>query len=155
MATKAENTTEQKAKFSITRKIMELFNLGDSGKLDSFFTRVTKSLNRDITALETNKRTIRFNAKQREDELKDQLEDAQDSLQEAYLAVSPEDVKTNEDQKSFMDFYLKNIHAKRDEVKRIEELIKAHKEELAANIKSVDDRINSRKEDIEAISATK
>lgn len=140
------------AKFSITRKIMEFLKLGDSGKLDSFFSRVEKALVGQIKAINKNIDTKEFVAEQKLDSLKDKLEDAQAELEDAYLGVTPEDVTTNGDQIKYMEKYLENIHIKRNAIKEIEEEIASVKENLESEITAMKEDIAQREEDIKAIS---
>ena len=91
------------------RAISAFLKLGDDGKLDSFFTRIIKTLSKEVCAHKKNLDNLRFNHEQKLDELNDSLEDAQTALQESYLKVDIELIGNNAAQKSFEDLYLENI----------------------------------------------
>lgn len=127
-------TTESTGKFSLTRKIAAMFKLGENGKLDSFFERVVKSLKKEKTLLTKNLDNAEFNHKQALDNIDDKLEDAKDTLQEAYTSVDLECIKTNELQKDHVEVYLSGIEGATKAVqlleKEREKLIEAYKEEV-------------------------
>tara|TARA_R110000764_G_scaffold64009_2_gene134947 strand:+ start:149 stop:610 length:462 start_codon:yes stop_codon:yes gene_type:complete len=112
------------SKFPIVQKIMETFKLGDGGKLDSFFTRIDKTLSREIAAHEKNIENNKFNSKTVTEGLQDDLEDAEQRLAEAFMAVEPENVDTNQKASGFVDAYLEGISKAEKAVERIEEEIK-------------------------------
>ena len=51
----------QTSKFSIVRAISAFLKLGDDGKLDSFFTRIIKTLSKEVCAHKKNLDNLRFN----------------------------------------------------------------------------------------------
>ena len=140
------------SKFSIVRAISAFLKLGDDGKLDSFFTRVVKTLNKEIAAHEANLKTIAFNFTQNLDELKDNLEDAQSALADAYMKVDVSRISTNEDQKDFMERYLENIDNHAAAVKRIEKSIESATEANEEKVKGIKEQVASLKERISKIS---
>jgi hypothetical protein len=143
------------AKFSLSRKISALFNLGTDGKLDSFFDRVIKQLKKEIILLNKNLDNLAFNHKQSIDELEDKIEDAQNAQEEAYSAVDLECIKTNADQVLHVDVYLGKIG---NATKVVEKLTKQRgKLEEIYNFdkQKVQDQIDNLKVYISTISKTK
>lgn len=133
---------ESTSKFSLVREICALMNLGDEGKMDSFFNKTVKKLNKEVSVLTKNLDTNTFNHEQKLDGFVDQLEDANEALKQAYRNVPVSRITTNEDQNSFIDDYLDNIDSKALDVKRIEEsrdyVIKAYEEEQEDIQKQID-----------------
>lgn len=127
---KEECQVVSNSKFSIVRKIAALLKLGDEGKMDSFIERVVRTLNKEIAALTRNMSARKINNTQELEDHKDELEDAQQELADSYLAVSPEQVATNEKQKDFVDTYLAGIAAAKRKVTSIERAIEKSKERL-------------------------
>ena len=130
------------SKFSLVKKIQELFKLGDAGKLDSFFSRVENTLNRDIKHLNANKATLKVNLEIEIEEKQDSLQDAENALEEVYLDVPVERIGSNANEKEYMEVYFAKIR-KAEEVKSgIEEEITALKDSYEAEIKDIDAQIS-------------
>lgn len=152
MANETTKPASVSCKFSITRKIAELLNLGDSGKIDSFLTRVIKTLTGDIKGLNHNLGALKFTNTQENDALADRLEDAKEALANEYLNIQSESVETNAKQTEFIDVYLGNISRKQKEVESIELEIKSLKESYDAKVKDINDQIASLTAKIETMS---
>lgn len=141
------------SKFSIVRAISAFLKLGEDGKLDSFFSRVVKTLSKEVTALKQNLKNLEFNHTTKIDELKDKLEDAQTALDESYMKVDMEKISTNESQKDFMETYLSNIDTKELAVKAIEAQIERENQSYNDDKESIDKEIESLNKRINKISA--
>ena len=139
------------SELAIVRKIAAFLKLGDSGKLDSFFTRILKTLNREIDGLKKNIETNKFNYKQTLDDLKDQVEDAREALTEQFMSVDPTQVATRELQKNYVDVYLKSISNKEADIDALEERIIKKKEELKEQNDTIQKRISARQNRIKTI----
>lgn len=147
---KAAQGATSTGKFSLTRKISEFFKLGDDGKLDSFFSRMVKSLTKEVTAHKKNLDNLKFNYDQKIDELNDSLEDAETALAEAFLKVDVEQIATNALQSDFQEIYLSNLDTHEYNVKSIEKEIETEtntyttrKEEIEKSIASLEKRIKT------------
>lgn len=141
------------SKFSLVRAISEFLKLGDDGKLDSFFTRVIKTLEKEKVAFNKNLDNLKFNHEQKLDELKDSLEDAKAALDEQYLKVSVDKIGTNEAQKDFMESYLTAIDTHELAVTKIEKQIESLKEGYKADKERIEKQIESLNKRITKISA--
>jgi cellobiose-specific phosphotransferase system component IIA len=113
MEKKAENTgnTEVTAIYSLTRKVLAFFNLGDVGKVDSFVGKLVKDFERAITK---NKQLLAIKANSHVDvlaEIDEKLEDAQEQLNEAWLNIPMDKVATHDAQNNYKEDYLNNIEA--------------------------------------------
>lgn len=151
----ARDAQEIVSEFSLVRKICSLLKLGDIGKLESFFNRVIKSLNKEIAANVKNIEVLKFNHTQALEELDDEIEDAQQSYEDSYLKVDVSKLNTNESQKEFQEVYLLEIANKakivEDLKKKKETLVRDHE----AEIKEIEDTIALLKERVSKISESK
>ncbi len=141
------------SKFSIVRKISEFLKLGDDGKLDSFFTKIAKTLAKEVSAHKKNLDNLKFNHEQKIDELEDSLEDAESALAEAFLKVDIERIGNNASQAEFQEIYLANLDTHELAVQRIEKEIEKAKEKYNSNKEDIDKAIKSLEKRIKTISA--
>jgi hypothetical protein len=139
------------SKFSIVRKIAELLKMGDQGKLDSFVSRVVKTLKREIAGLEKNLEVKKLSYNQEIEDLQDKLADAQEALENSYLQIDVDKIKTNEEQTAYVDVYLNNIDSKVQAVSQIEKLIEAKEKEFAAFSEDTERQIVSLSKRISAL----
>jgi ABC-type Zn uptake system ZnuABC Zn-binding protein ZnuA len=148
--------TENKAsvsKFAIVRKIAELLNLGTDGKLDSFLTRVVKTLSNEMKTLVKNLDTIDFRYKADRESLEDELEDAEEALATAYLNVNIDSINTNELQKAHVEEYLDMLDNHLEEVENVKSRLEKLDKRNEADIAETNERLESLKKRIAAISA--
>jgi hypothetical protein len=144
---------ENKANYSIVRKIQALLNLGEAGKLDSFFGRIDKTLNKDIVGHKKNIEALEFELENKKDKLEDDLADAEQELESAYLDVPVEEISTNEDQKNYMKVYLGNVKKYQDKVEDIKKDIKKVKSEHKDEVDKINEEIKSLKEMIDVVTS--
>jgi len=129
----------EEKKLSIVERIVTFLELNDAGKLQAFFKREAKKLKRDIKGNEKNLDTLGFNHEQGMEELAEKLEDAELRLENAYLSVDMDSIKTNEAQESFSRQYWVSI-----------ELAEKAVQEIKTQVKDREEAFNNEKEDIEA-----
>ncbi len=110
-------------KFALARKISEFLKLGEDGKLDSFFSRVEKTLKKEISAHNKNLDILKFNYEQELDTLEDRLEDAKAALVNAYMKVEVAEIGNNAKEQAYMEVYLENIDNHEIKVQEIEQEI--------------------------------
>jgi chaperonin cofactor prefoldin len=131
MSTKKVTTV---ADLAIVKKIMELLQLGEAGKIGAFFSKQIKDSEKAIRDLKRNKTTLENAYNDDVEDLTDQLQDAKEAVNDAYMAVTAEDVKTNAAMNSFADTYWYNVtqaEGKVDRIeKRMEETTDSHKEAI-------------------------
>jgi len=139
-------------KLTIVEKIMALLQIGEAGKIQHFFDKQVKTLNREINGLNKNKETLEYNCEQIIDNLKEQLEDAEVELESSYLNVSIADVDTNAKQDEFSDVYWSRVEKAESKVKNIRAEILLNEEKLKEELKSIDAQISERKRRISKIS---
>ena len=132
------------SKFSIVNKIVAFFQLGEEGKLSSFFARIHKQLGREIEGLKKTISNAEHNAAISVDEANDRLEDAKEALEESFLQVDVEDVSTNDKQIQHVEVYLGKITRAQKLVTKIEKEVEAIKEKLVKEVEGYQAEIDAR-----------
>ena len=140
---------KEQSKFGIVRTIMAVLALGESGQLDNFFMKQIKSFKKEIAKLDHNLETLRMTFNNRRDDLKEEIEDAKETLQLAYAEINPEEISSNEKQKEFAARYWRNIENKEKEVDILEERLenvsdnyKYESKKVKSQIKVINTRIS-------------
>lgn len=93
----------------IVAKIMTILNLGEEGKVGSFFNGLEKHYTSHISKLEHNLKSLEFKYNSDVDNLNDCLADAVEDLENSWLYVDLEKIQTREDQKNYINEYNTNI----------------------------------------------
>ena len=140
------------AKKSIVDRIMAVLNLTESGKIQHFFLKQIKNLEREITASERNITTITFHHEEDLDRSKEQLEDSKAELESAYLNVTVENVDTNAKQDAYAHTYWAGVEAAEEKVQRLEKSIESKIDAFKDQIKEIEVQIDERKRRVEKIS---
>jgi sugar-specific transcriptional regulator TrmB len=143
---KNQETTGTKFKFIAA--IMALFNLGDEGKFISFFSRLERDFNRSIEQLKINLSILKSTHDQRMTELRENLEDANQAVEDAWLNVNPEQIATNAMQEAYKTTYLEAIERAEEQAEIVESKIrdaeasyKASRDDIQKQIKAYEARI--------------
>lgn len=127
----------------LVAEIMSILKLDDAGRLEKFFTGEAKRFDSKIKAIEMNKKTSALQLELKMDGLVSKIEDAEASVADAYRAVKPENISTNDAMESFSERYWSNIEAKEAALARLI----AEKE---ASQKVYDEELKGREEKIAA-----
>ena len=135
----------------IVKKIMAKLQLGDAGKIGSFFAKQVKSCDRSIRDLRRNLETLKNQQSDDKLDLNDKLDDAKEALVDAYENVSPDDVKTNAKMGDFETTYWKRVTSALDLVKDIEDKQKSYKEKYNDNVKDINEQIEKYQARIDAL----
>jgi DNA repair exonuclease SbcCD ATPase subunit len=93
----------------IVAKIMTILNLGEEGKVGSFFNGLEKHYTSSITELEHNLQSLELRYASDSNKLQDSLTDAKEDLENAWLQVDVEKIQTREDQRNYIKVYNNNI----------------------------------------------
>lgn len=112
----------------VVAKVMAFLKLDDCGRVDKFFDKQVKAFKDKIKVLERNATTAEIKFSQVTDKYNDNLEDAKESLEEAYLAIKPEDISSNEAIDRFSVSYWANIEAKERAIEKLNDDMKAQQE---------------------------
>lgn len=155
MSTNSKNTdtTATNIIYAITRQINKTLKLGDVGKFDSFLSRVSNTLSKEIKGLERIASNEQYNHDNRLEELNDRLKDAEQELEASYLNIELESIGTNQKETDYVDTYLGNIDRHVLAVQKIEKSIATENEVYNDFVKNSDAQIASLNKRITAISA--
>jgi hypothetical protein len=135
-----ENTTS-KSKFTLTKKVMAFFKITEDAKVDSFFIGLEKEWNREIKTREHNIKTVEFDYEEKLSKLQDQLVDAEQALEDAWVNVNPEKLVTKSAEKDYTVQYVAHIENAESEVVSLKNSIEYLQEEHSENIQIVRDEI--------------
>ena len=113
---------------SVIERIKDKLGLTDDGKIEIFFNKQIKNLERSITTLKKNAENSRFNHDQNAESLREKLEDAQDALELSYEDVSVDQISSNANADAFAPVYWARIDRAEANVQEIEAAIKANEE---------------------------
>lgn len=144
---------ETLSEFSLVRKISAFLKLGETGKLESFFQRVIKTLSKEISAHKKNLDTLKFNYTQEIEDIDDEIQDAQVAYEESFMKVDIDKIGTNEAQKDFQEVYLANIDTKALVVENLKKKKEEATQAYDASVKETQEQIDSLTKRVEAISA--
>jgi vacuolar-type H+-ATPase subunit I/STV1 len=115
MSAQAQNTTT-KSKFTLTQKVMAFFKITEDAKVDSFFIGLEKEWNREIKTRQHNIQTVEFEYEEKLSKLQDQLVDAEQALEDAWVNVNPDKLVTKSAEKDYAVQYVAHIENAEAEV---------------------------------------
>lgn len=155
MSTNSKNTdtTATNIIYAITRQINKTLKLGDVGKFDSFLSRVSNTLSKEIKGLERIASNEQYNHDNRLEELNDRLKDAEQELEASYLNIELDSIGTNQKETDYVETYLGNIDRHVLAVQKIEKSIESENEVYNDFVKNSNAQIASLNKRITAISA--
>jgi len=138
-----------KLKLTLVERIVAFLKLNDAGKIQSFFDSETKNCKVQIKKLESNLKQLDLQNEIELEDLERRIEDAEGAVDDAYLNVDVEKIKTNADKDSFAKTYwgkiksadstlayLKDMHVEKLKV------IKDTKEDIEKQIDTYNVRID-------------
>jgi hypothetical protein len=140
MSTQAQNTTT-KSKFTLTQKVMAFFKITEDAKVDSFFIGLEKEWQREIKTREHNIKTVEFEYEENLSKLQDQLLDAEQALEDAWVNVNPEKLITKAAEKDYAVQYVAHIENAELAVVSIKDAIEKLEKDHSKNIQIVKDEI--------------
>lgn len=126
---------------NIVERIAKLLKLDEKGKLEKFFTRLTKQLKRDAESLKHNLAAINFEFSAKMQQLKDSLEDAIVAASDSLDNVPVEVLNSNQSMDEYFGTYLDNIKRADQKVTSIEQKIKKLTEDNQFQIKEIETKI--------------
>lgn len=147
--------SEPKTPVTLAEKFMAMFNLGDEGKVKSFYNRQRKKLVRSVAA---NERLMSnegdHNYPGRMEVLRDELEDAQTALEGSYLKIDVKKLETNADQDAHAKDFWKNVDKHLAAVQKCMDNIKKEEEAHKEKMQEYQDQIDTANERIAIIDGT-
>lgn len=126
---------------NIVERIAKLLKLDEKGKLEKFFTRLTKQLKRDAESLKHNLAAINFEFSAKMQQLKDSLEDAIVAASDSLDNVPVEVLNSNQSMDEYFGTYLDNIKRAEQKVTSIEQKIARLTEDNQFQIKEIETKI--------------
>lgn len=149
-----DTPTKSLSKLALVRAIMALLNIGEEGKVESFFQKALKSLKDDVKAEEQEIKVLEFEFESKFDKFTDELDDAKQAYEESFLAVNVRAIDTKSQQSDYVAVYFRNIREKRAKVIFVQEKIDQLKEAWGITQADNAKRIADFKEEFERISAS-
>ncbi len=144
-------TTNNNKSMSIVERVLAFLNITEEGKVNNFFMKLRKNLERDIKNLKKNLDTVTDNYNEKLDQLEENKQDAEVRVEEAYIGVTAEDISTNENASDFMDTYWERIERQETILARINANIESTKEEMETETKSIKEQIAERERKLSKI----
>lgn len=134
-------STKNSTPKSMFAKVAAFLKLGDEGKLQSFYTRLQRTVEQDIKKLTTSRGILVSNFQEATEQYQYDLQDATEAVDSAWMNVTPEQVATNELQADFMQTYLNGVSRAEAKVTALENQRKAAEEAHASALQAIDDKI--------------
>ena len=138
-----------KAKLSLVDRIVAFLKLNDAGRIQSFFDSETKNCKVQIKKLESNLKQTDLQNEIELEELERKIEDAEGAVDDAYLNVDVEAIKTNADKDSFARIYWGRIKSADQDLEYLQQAhadklksIKENKERIEKQIAAYNVRID-------------
>lgn len=149
MTTKKETTAT--SIYALAQKVLNILNIGEDAKINNFFAREVKKFEKFIRDLKRNLTTLENQYTDDVDDVNEKLIDAKEAVEDAKIAVTLDDVKTNDAADSFATIYWTNIDAKTKEVERLEQKLKDLKDTFEKETQKVKDQIEKYQKRIDMI----
>ena len=133
--------SNKKTSQTLTEKVLAFLKLGDDAKIRSFFDKQVKVIQRSIKNIESEKLTLERQYSIDQEHLQEQLEDAAEAVNAAYLNITVDNVSSNEKQAEFANVYWSGVEKAENKVKSIQSRIKSLEETYTSDIKRLDSEI--------------
>jgi hypothetical protein len=141
-----KNTNSVVASFSklaIVRAALAFLNLGDDGKLESFYGKVIRTLKQEVNVLKQNISQLKFNHDVKIENLHEKLQDAELAFEHAKIDVDITKINTNQAQTDYVDTFLNALDNKYLAVSSLKEQITDAEKSYTQNQKDIQDQIDS------------
>ena len=137
-------TTKKEATgiYALAQKVLDLLNIGEDAKINNFFSKEVKKAEKAIRDLRRNLTTLENQYNDSIDDVNEKLVDAKEAVEDAKIAITLNDVKTNDAADSFAGTYWRNVDSKLAEVKRLEKKSESLAESLKKSIEEVQEQID-------------
>ena len=136
----------KKSEYALVNAVVIALNLGDYGKIEGFVKKTAKTLEREVDTAERSIKNEQHNHKSMLSALNEKLEDAQTAVEDTYTNLDPAKLKTNEQQRAFMEIYLELIKEANGLVLTIEKEIEEVCEKSKEIVKELRKQIKIRRE---------
>ena len=136
----------------LVAEVLKLLKMDDAGRVSKFFKKEVKRLKEEIKTFEMNKQTAEIEFERILSKYDDQIEDAKETVKEAYTKIQVEEITSNENMENFSAKYWRNIDDKEYLLKSLVDERKRTVEQYEITVKERDEKIAKRVQRIEKIS---
>jgi flagellar motility protein MotE (MotC chaperone) len=130
---------------------MKVLKLDDQGLLEKFFDKQIKNLQRNIKVAKQNIEATTTNFENDKDELKDQIEDAEENVILAYTNIDPDQLKSNGSISIYEDIYWSNINRAEQNVEKLKGILENKASEYEQQIENYKEKIKKFEKTINVI----
>jgi len=135
---------KQSTGLAIVARIMKVLKLDEAGKIEKFFAKEIKKFETAIKHLNNNIVALKNVYQAAVDALNEKLEDAREAVENAYDAVTLENLATNDSMTNFSERYWAKITRAEEAVVALEEQFKKLTENHEKELKEVQEQIGKR-----------
>ena len=135
---------KQSTGLAIVARIMKVLKLDEAGKIEKFFAKEIKKFETAIKHLNNNITALKNVYQAAVDTLNEKLEDAKEAVENAYDAVTLENLATNDSMTNFSERYWAKITRAEELVVAIEDELKRLTERHEKDLKEIQDQIAKR-----------
>jgi len=135
---------KQSTGLAIVARIMKVLKLDEAGKIEKFFAKEIKKFETAIKHLNNNIAALKNVYQAAVDTLNEKLEDAREAVENAYDAVTLENLATNDSMTNFSERYWAKIARAEETVVAVEEELKRLTEKHEKDLKEIQDQIAKR-----------
>ena len=135
------STTNAVKELAIVKAVMALLKLDDAGKISKFFNQEIKAAKEAISGLKLNLQVKALEYQQEVSKSDKAIEDAKEAVNDAFVAVTVEDVANNAKSTAFADTYWYNVKRAEDTLEALEEQAKQSKEAYDKAVEKINDQI--------------
>jgi hypothetical protein len=152
--TKENKIVESLSKFAIVRAAFAFLNLGDDGKIESFISKVIRTLTTEVKILNQNLVQKEFIYDQEKESLEEKLIDAKLAAEHALIDINVNKISTNQEQNEYIETYIDNIDNKYIAISTIEKSLVELEEKYTKEVEDINLQIASINKRIDILSAT-
>ena len=110
-----------KSEFALVNKIIAHYELGEAGKLETFFAKVRKTLAREVETLNKRVELLEFNYQRSMEDLQEQITDAEEAYDNSFLQINVEDATSNADIDQLIPQYWRGIELAKANLETLKE----------------------------------
>lgn len=139
-------------KITFVQKCLAKLNLNDEGKIGLAVDKIKSSYEKQIKAYERKISDTKQNETEKLLDMKEVLEELEVEKNEIFTTIDPEKIKTNDDRKSYIDYYTRKVTTALNKVKSQKEEIENYQKQVESQIKEYQEQIDLFKELLEEMS---
>lgn len=133
-------------KITFVQKCLAKLNLNDEGKIGLAVDKIKSSYEKQIKAYERKISDTKQNETEKLLDMKEVLEELEVEKNEIFTTIDPEKIKTNDDRKSYIHYYTREVTTALNKVKSQKEEIENYQKQVESQIKEYQEQIDLFKE---------